>query len=156
MTNISYKQTQKTNVSPSPRKQTDSQRRTNGKTSRNHQNDPRMQIEILLPWLGKENQTKGIAMRRLHQIQKNQQHPNPTENDQQYRTRIGTGRHTRNRHTAKPTKFCRIPDYCHNDRCVLALPIRIPNAERHSEDNWTMHCRCHDKTRIFANVNLNG
>ena len=69
---------------------------TNWKTSRNHQNDPRMQIEILLPWLGKENQTMGHAMRRLHQIQKNQQQPNLTENDQQYRTRIGTGRHTRN------------------------------------------------------------
>ena len=62
--------------------------RTNGITSRNHKNDTRMQIEILLPWLSKENQAMGNAMRRLHQIQKNQQLPNPTENDQQYRTRI--------------------------------------------------------------------
>ena len=82
---------------------TESHSRTNGKTSRNHQNDPRMQIEILLPWLGKEDQTMGNAMRRLHQTQKNQQQPYPTENDQQYRTRIGTRRLTRNRHTAKPT-----------------------------------------------------
>ena len=115
-----------------------------------------MQIEILLPRFSKKNQTMGNAMRRLHQIQKDQQQPNPTENDQQYRTRIVTRRHTRNRHTAKPTKLCRIPKHCHNDRCVLALPIRIPNAECHGEDNWTMHCRCHDKTRIFANINLIG
>ena len=51
----------------------------------------------------------GNTMRRLHQIQKNQQQPNPKENDQQYRTRIGTRRHTRNRYTAEPTKLCRIP-----------------------------------------------
>ena len=82
----------------------------------------------------------GNAMRRLHQIQKNQQQSNPTENDQQYRTRIGTRRHTRNRRTAKPTKLCMIPKHCHNDRRVLALPIRIPNAECHGEDNRTMHC----------------
>ena len=70
--------------------------RKNGKASRNHQNDLRMQVKILPPWLSKENQTMGNPMRRLHQIQKNQQQPNLTENDQQYRTRIWTRRHLRN------------------------------------------------------------
>ena len=74
----------------------ESHSRTNGKAPRNHQNDPRMQIEILLPWLSKENQTMRIAMRRLHRIQKNQQQTNLTENDQQHRTCIRSGRHPRN------------------------------------------------------------
>ena len=69
-------------------------------------------------------------------------------------TRIGTRRYTRNRHTAKPTKLCRIPEHCHNDRCVLTLPIRIPDAECHCENNRTMHCRRHDQTCISANFNF--
>ena len=47
--------------------------RTNGKTPRNHKNDPRMQIEILLPRISKKNQTMGATVCRLHQMQKNQQ-----------------------------------------------------------------------------------
>ena len=34
---------------------------------------PRMQIKILLPGISKKNQTMGNAMRRLYQVQKNQQ-----------------------------------------------------------------------------------
>ena len=49
---------------------------TDGKTSRNHENDPRMQIKVLVPWISKKNQTMGTTMRKLHQIQKNQQSPN--------------------------------------------------------------------------------
>ena len=125
--------------------------RTNGKTSRNHQNDPRMQIEITaLAWQRGSN--NGYCNAKTASNTKESTTAN--KSDQQYRTRFGTRRHTRNRHTAKPTKLCRIPEHCHNDRCVLALPIRIPNAECHGEDNWAMHCRRHDKTCIFANINL--
>ena len=82
---------------------------------------------------------------KYKRINKSQIRP---KTDQQYRTRLGTGRHTRNRHTAEPTKFCRIPEHCHNDRCILTLFISISNAVRHSENNWTMHCRRHDKTYL--------
>ena len=53
-----------------------------------------MQIEILLPWLSKEDQTMGNAMRRLHQIQTNQQQSNQTKDDQHHGTRPGPGRHS--------------------------------------------------------------
>ena len=46
---------------------------TNGKTSRNHTNDPGMQIKVLLPRISKKNPTMGNAMRGLHQVQENQQ-----------------------------------------------------------------------------------
>ena len=88
---------------------------TNGKTPRDYQNDTRMQIQILLPWTGKKNQTVGNAMRGMHQIQENQQQPNQTENDQQYGTRPRSGRYPRNRHTAKSAKLCRISKHCHDD-----------------------------------------
>ena len=127
--------------------------RTNGKTHRNRQNDPRMHIEILLPWLSKTNQTIVTTMRRLNQIQKNQQKSDQTKKDQQYRTRPGTGRHFRNRHITEPTKFSRIPKHCNDDRCILKIPFCIPNAEYYSENIWTMYCRCHDETRISANAN---
>ena len=55
-----------------------------------------MPIKILLPRISKENQTVGNVMRRMHQIQTNQQQPNPTKDDQQHRTRSGPGRHSRN------------------------------------------------------------
>ena len=45
---------------------------TNGKTPRDHENNPRMQIKILIPWVSKKNQTMGTTMRSLHQIQKKQ------------------------------------------------------------------------------------
>ena len=44
--------------------------RTNGKTPRDHQNDPRLQIKILLPRLGKKNQAIGLNLQKLHQIQR--------------------------------------------------------------------------------------
>ena len=69
---------------------------TNGKASRNHKNDPRMPIKILLPRISKEDQTVGNAMRRMHQIQTNQQQPNPTKDDQQYGTRPRPRRYPRN------------------------------------------------------------
>ena len=31
--------------------------------------------------------------------------------------------------------------------------LDIPKAECNSKNNWTMHCRRHDKTRLFANTN---
>ena len=40
--------------------------RINGKTPRNHDDDPRMQIKILLPRISQKNQTMGIAVRRLY------------------------------------------------------------------------------------------
>ena len=46
--------------------------RSNGKTPKNHKSDSRMQIQILLTGFGQKIQTMGTAMRRLHQIQKNQ------------------------------------------------------------------------------------
>ena len=46
--------------------------RTHGETPRDHKNDPRMQIEILLPRISKKNQAMGATVRRLHQIQKKQ------------------------------------------------------------------------------------
>ena len=54
-------------------------------------------------------------MRRLHQIQNNQQLSNQTKDDQQYRARLGSVRHPRNRHTAELTKFCGIPKHRHDD-----------------------------------------
>ena len=65
---------------------------TIGKTPRDHKNDPRMQIKTLLPRISEKNQTMGNAMRTLYQVQKNQHQPNPSENDQQHRTRLGTER----------------------------------------------------------------
>ena len=53
-----------------------------------------MLIKVLLPRTSKEDQTVGNAMRRLHQIQTNQQQPNQTENDQQYGTRPWSGGHS--------------------------------------------------------------
>ena len=49
-----------------------------------------MQIKILLPRIRKKNQSIGNAKRGLHQVQRNQQQPNPTKNDQQYRTFLGS------------------------------------------------------------------
>ena len=74
-----------------------------------------MQIEILLPWLGKEDQTMGDAMRRLHQIQKNQQQSNQTKDDQQHGTRPGSGGHSRDRHITESTQLCRIPKHRYDD-----------------------------------------
>ena len=75
----------------------------------------------------------GNAMRRLHQIQKNQQQPNATENDQQYRTRIGTGRHNRNRHTAKPTNSAGFQNIVTMidvfSRYLFAYPTQIATAK---------------------------
>ena len=67
------------------------------------------------PGLAKKNKTVGNAMRGLHQVQKNQQQPNQTENDQQYGTRLVSGRYPRNRHTAEFSKLCRTPKHCHDD-----------------------------------------
>ena len=67
---------------------------TNGKTPGDYKNDSRMPIKVLLPRPSKKNQTVGNAMRRLHQIQTNQQQPNQTENDQQYGTRPWSGGHS--------------------------------------------------------------
>ena len=105
------------NISPRTpyHRTTESHSRTNGKTPGNHQNDPRMQIEILLPWLSKEDQTMGNAMRRLHQIQTNQQQSIQTKDDQHHGTRPGSGRHPPNRHTAESTQLCRIPKHRYYD-----------------------------------------
>ena len=127
---------------------------TNGKTPRDHKNDPRMPIKVLLPWLSKKNQTVGNAMWRLHQIQTNQQQSNKTKDDQQHGTRPGPGRHSRDWHIAESTQHCRIPKHRYDDWCIFTLPIRIPKTERHSKDNRTMPCWRHDQTCISANFSF--
>ena len=119
---------------------TESNTWTDGKTPWNHKDDPRMQIKKLLPKPGKKDPTMGIEVRRLHQIQKNQQLPNQTKTAQQHRTRSRTKGHPRNRHPTKPTQFSRLPKHYHHDRCVFTLPIRLPTAERDGQNKWTMHC----------------
>ena len=74
-----------------------------------------MPIKVLLPRISKEDQTVGNAMRRMHQIQTNQQQPNPTKDDQQYGTRLRSRRYSRNRHIAEFTKLRGIPKHCHDD-----------------------------------------
>ena len=122
--------------------------RDNGKTPRNYNDDPGMQVEILLSRISKENPRMGIKLPRLQSKQENKSNTNPPKNAEQHRTHSGP-------------EDCLEIDILPNipssagykyDRCILQIFICLPNTRYDCQNSRKKHRRRNDKTLLFAKI----